>query len=104
MNFTMNTIHFIPVLIGQVQMCHSPNPLEWTIIIATVGGILVLSGVGAAGIASVAGMLVPMLVSGASIEAITASVTAALQTITTIGASLEVVAQLVYAVKVILGC
>jgi hypothetical protein len=50
----MNTIHFIPVLIGQVQMCHSPNPLEWTIIIVTVGAILVGSGIAATGIASIA--------------------------------------------------
>ena len=28
-----------------IQACHSPNPLEWTIIIATIGAILVGSGV-----------------------------------------------------------
>jgi hypothetical protein len=53
-NFTMNTIHFIPVFIGQFKMCHSPNPLKWTIVIVTVGAILVGSGIAATGIVSIA--------------------------------------------------
>ena len=103
-NFTMNTIHFIPLLIGQVQMCHSPNPLEWTIVIVTVGAILVGSGIAATGIVSIAGTVITMLVAGASMEAISAAVAGTSQTFGVIGASLELVAVLVNGVKSILGC
>lgn len=87
-----------------IQACHSPNPLEWTIIIAIIGAILVGSGIAATGIASIASTVITMLIAGSSMEAISAAVVGTLQTFGVIGGSLEVVAQLVYAVKSILGC
>ncbi|MBD0265114.1 MAG: hypothetical protein ICV78_21040 [Tolypothrix sp. Co-bin9] len=100
----MNIIHFIPVLIGQIQMCHTPNPLEWTIVIVTVGAILVGSGIAATGIVSIASTVITMLIAGASMEAISAAVAGTLQTFGVIGGSLELVAVLVNGVKTILGC
>lgn len=41
-----------------IQVCHSPNPLEWTIIIAIVGAISVGSGIAATGIVSIASIVI----------------------------------------------
>ncbi|MCC5650716.1 hypothetical protein LC609_12905 [Nostoc sp. XA013] len=87
-----------------IQVCHSPNPLEWTIIIAIVGAISVGSGIAATGIVSIASTVITMLIAGASMEAISAAVGAMLNTIGATTASLELVAMLVNGVKNILGC
>ncbi|MEH2417882.1 hypothetical protein [Nostoc sp.] len=87
-----------------IQACHSPNPLEWTIVILIVGGISVGSGIAATGIVSIASTVITMLIAGASIEAISAAVAAMFNTITATTASLELVAMLVNGVKSILGC
>ncbi|MBD2244843.1 hypothetical protein [Nostoc sp. FACHB-888] len=87
-----------------IQVCHSPNPLEWTIIIAIVGAISVGSGIAATGIVSIASTVITMLIAGASMEAISAAVGAMLNTIGAATASLELVAVLVNGVKNILGC
>lgn len=87
-----------------IQVCHSPNPLEWTIIIAIVGAISVGSGIAATGIVSIASTVITMLIAGASIETISAAVAAMLNTIGATTASLELVAVLVNGVKNILGC
>ncbi|MEH2272699.1 MAG: hypothetical protein V7K68_30470 [Nostoc sp.] len=64
-----------------IQVCHSPNPLEWTIVTVTVGAILVGSGIAATGIVSIASTVITMLIAGASMEAISAAVGAMLSTI-----------------------
>lgn len=87
-----------------IQVFHSPNPLEWTIIIATIGAILVGSGIAATGIVSTASIVITMLIAGASMPAISAAIAGMFNTITATTASLELVAVLVNAVKVILGC
>jgi len=87
-----------------IQVCHSPNPLEWTIIIATVGGILAVSGIAATGIFSISSTVITMLIAGASIETISATIGAMLNTIYAASASVGLVAELVNGVKSILGC
>ncbi len=87
-----------------IQACHSPNPLEWTIIIAIVGAISVGSGIAATGIVSIASIVITMLIAGASMEAISAAVGAMFSTIGATTASFELVAMLVNGVKNILGC
>ena len=87
-----------------IQVCHSPNPLEWTIIIAIVGAISVGSGIAATGIVSIASTVITMLIAGSSMEAISAAVGALFNTIGATTASLELVAVLVNGVKSVLGC
>ncbi|MEH2074976.1 MAG: hypothetical protein V7K57_11380 [Nostoc sp.] len=87
-----------------IQACHSPNPLEWTIVTVTVGAILVGSGIAATGIVSIASTAITMLIAGASIEVISAALGGMFNTITATTASLELVAMLVNGVKSILGC
>ncbi|HYX15361.1 MAG TPA: hypothetical protein VE944_13540 [Nostoc sp.] len=87
-----------------IQVSHSPNPLEWSIIIAIVGTVSVGSGIAATGIVSIASTVITMLIAGASMEAISAAVGAMLNTIGATTASLELVAVLVNGVKNILGC
>ncbi len=74
-----------------IQVCHSPNPLEWTIIIAIVGAVLVGSGIAATGIVSIASTVITMLIAGASMEAISTTVGAFLNTIGATTASFELV-------------
>ncbi|MCF2147430.1 hypothetical protein IQ276_013585 [Desmonostoc muscorum LEGE 12446] len=87
-----------------IQVCHSPNPLEWTIVIAIIGAILAGSGIAATGIVSIASTVITMLIAGASIEAISAAIGGMLNTIGAATASVQLVAMLVNAVKSILGC
>ena len=87
-----------------IRACRSPNPLEWSIIIAIVGAISVGSGIAATGILSIASTVITMLIAGASMEAISAAVGAMLNTIGATTASLELVGMLVNGVKNILGC
>ncbi|MEH2320675.1 hypothetical protein [Nostoc sp.] len=87
-----------------IQASHSPNPLEWTIVIVIVGGISVGSGIAATGIVSIASTVITMLIAGASIETISAAIGAMFNTITATTASLELVTLLVNGVKSILGC
>ncbi|MEH2447672.1 MAG: hypothetical protein V7K18_18405 [Nostoc sp.] len=78
--------------------------MEWTIIIAIVGAISVGSGIAATEIVSIASTVITMLIAGASMEAISATVGAMLSTIGATTASLELVAVLVNGVKNVLGC
>jgi len=55
-------MYFLEVVFGQIQACHNTDPLQWAIIIALTGGILVGSGIGDTGIAYVAGTLITMLI------------------------------------------
>ena len=87
-----------------IQACHSPNPLEWTIVIAIVGAILAGSGIAATGILSISSTVITMLIAGASMETISAAVGAMLNTIYSVTASVQLVAMLVNGVKSILGC
>ncbi|MBN4002602.1 hypothetical protein [Nostoc sp. LPT] len=87
-----------------ILACHSPNPLEWSIIIAIVGAISVGLGIAATGIVSIASTVITMLIGGASMEAISATVRGMLSTIGATTASLELVAVLVNGVKNVLGC
>lgn len=87
-----------------ILACHSPNPLEWSIIIAIVSAISVGSDIATTGILSIASTVITMLIAGASMEAISAAVGAMLNTIGATTASFELVAMLVNGVKSILGC
>ncbi|MCC5630165.1 hypothetical protein [Nostoc sphaeroides] len=87
-----------------IQACHSPNPLEWTTVIAIVGAILAGSDIAATGIVSISSTVITMLIAGASMETISAAVGAMLNTIGATTASLELVAVLVNSIKSILGC
>ncbi|MHC5725335.1 MAG: hypothetical protein ACYT04_47675 [Nostoc sp.] len=87
-----------------IEACHSPNPLEWTIVIVIVGAILAGSGIAATGILSISSTVITMLIAGASMETISAAVGAMLNTIYAAGASVQLVAMLVNGVKSILGC
>ncbi|MEH1808644.1 hypothetical protein [Nostoc sp.] len=87
-----------------IQACHSPNPLEWTIVIAMIGAILAGSGIAATGILSISSTVITMLIAGASMETISAAVGAMLNTIYAATASVQLVAMLVNGVKSILGC
>ncbi len=100
MNFTINIIH-----LAQSGACQSPNPLQWTIILVTLSPILVILGVSGTGIvAAVASTLVPMIVAGASFDAMAPVIAPLITPIATVTGSLELVAMLVNAVKGILGC
>ncbi|MDY6803442.1 MAG: hypothetical protein SXA11_06495 [Cyanobacteriota bacterium] len=96
----LNSIILIqPYLAGAI--CQNPNPLEWVLIVALVGGCVVFSGAGAVAIASVAGTMVSLIIAGSSLATIAAAVTgdAALA-----GGALEIIAGMVIAIKGILGC
>ncbi|MEH2375067.1 hypothetical protein [Nostoc sp.] len=87
-----------------IQVCHSHNPLEWTIIIAIVGAILAGSGIAATGILSISSTVITMLIAGTSMETISAAIGAMFNTISATTASVQLVAILVNGVKSILGC
>ncbi len=70
----LNSIILIqPYLAG--LMCHNPNPLEWAIIIALVGGCAVFSGAGVVATVSIATTVVSLIMAGDSIAAIAATIT-----------------------------
>ena len=96
----LNSIVLIqPYLAG--LMCHNPNPLEWALIIALVGGCAVFSGAGVVATVSIATTIVTLIIAGEPIAAIAAAITS---NIAVALASIEGVAQVVYAIKEVLGC
>ena len=87
------------------SMCHNPNPLEFTAIIALVvamaGGVTVMVPVSAFTIAVLAGTIVELIMAGASIEAISAAIGTQ---IVAIGGSIEIVSKLVEGIQNIMQC
>jgi len=96
----LNSIILIqPYLAGLV--CHNPNPLQFLLIVALVGGCVVFSGAGAVAIASIATTMIGLIITGASVATIAAAVTG---DVAVAGGSLEIIGGMVYAIKGILGC
>jgi hypothetical protein len=99
---SINIIEFLPVVLGQVQACPAPNPIQMALIVALVAAIGIV-GVGASVVAitSVATIIVQQILAGASIVAIAAAIEVDVQTT---GVSLGILAALVASIQNILGC
>ncbi len=87
------------------SLCHSPNPLEQTAIVALlaamVGGLTVMVPLSAITTVGLASIIVQMIMAGASTEAIAVAIAVQLGNM---GVSVEVVSKLVENIQRIMGC
>ncbi len=96
----LNSIILIQPYLAEA-ICPNPNPLQFLLIVALVGGCVVFSGAGAVAIASISTTIIGLIIGGASVATIAAAVTG---DVAVAGGSLEIIAGMVYAIKGILGC
>jgi hypothetical protein len=94
-------LELLPVIIGQLSTCTSPDPIQMAAIVALIGGVFLFGGAGIIAVSAVATIMVQQILAGASLMAIAAAIATDMQTT---GMTLTILSGIVTEIKMILGC
>jgi energy-converting hydrogenase Eha subunit C len=103
LNITMfsHILGIFPIILGGLETCSNPNPVQWLLVISLIGASGLLAVASSSAFVAVAATMIPMIIAGETIADILTAITGS---VAVSAGGLEILTGVVFGIKNILGC